>query len=74
MATGGMKATNAAISAGTGLANLAGAGANMGADYLNKKNANQSQTPAQTQTGNGGNPVQISTMGIFFLVLAIFNH
>jgi len=35
---------------------------------------NQNQNQTQTENTNGGNTVQISTLGIFFLALAIFNH
>jgi len=50
----------------------------------NNQNQDQSQNQKQTQTNNqpetvventsGGNTVQISTLGMFFLALAIFNH
>jgi len=59
---------------------------NGGANNNQNKNQNQdqSQNQQQTQTNNqpetdgentnGGNTVQISTLGMFFLALAIFNH
>ena len=71
LATGGIKATNAGISAGTAIANVAATGANMGADHLNKKAIAQNNQ-GNVQALSGGNTVQIPT--IFFMVLAIFNR
>ena len=60
--------------AGDLLGKLAGAGAKMGDADVNKLCGKVKQTQTVGENTNGGNTVQISTLGIFFLALAIFNH
>ena len=49
--------------------------ANNNQSQKQNQNQNQKQTQNKNQTDtSGGNTVQISTMGMFFLALAIFNH